>query len=98
MTRFPGNRAGHEIGPLARVKDDYRNLEGVQKAAIFMLVVSNQHSAQLFEKMDDEQIRDLSQAMSSLGSINAIVATAKTLADAGEIVIAGNDEESGLVY
>ena len=58
---------------MARVKDDYRNLSGMQKAAIFMLAVGNDHSAQIFEKMDDEEIRDLSQAMSSLGTINASV-------------------------
>jgi flagellar motor switch protein FliG len=58
---------------MARVKEDYRSLSGMQKAAIFMLAVGNQHSAQLFEKMDDEEIRELSQAMASLGSINATV-------------------------
>jgi flagellar motor switch protein FliG len=58
---------------MARVKDDYRSLSGKQKAAIFMLAVGNQHSAQLFEKMDDEEIRELSQAMAALGSINASV-------------------------
>jgi len=58
---------------MARVKDDFRNLTGMQKAAIFMLGVGNQHSSQLFEKMDDEEIRDLSQAMAGLGSINANV-------------------------
>lgn len=58
---------------MARVKDDYRNLSGMQKAGIFMLAVGNQHSARLFEKMDDEEIRELSQAMSSLGSINSSV-------------------------
>ncbi len=58
---------------MARVKEDYRSLTGMQKAAVFMLAVGNQHSAQLFEKMDDEEIRGLSQAMASLGSINASI-------------------------
>jgi len=58
---------------MARVKDDFRNLSGMQKAAIFMLAVGDRHSAVMFEKMDDEEIRELSQAMSSLGSINANV-------------------------
>ena len=56
---------------MARIKDDYRGLTGMQKAGIFMLAVGNAHSAQLFEKMDDEEIRDLFGAMSSLGTINA---------------------------
>ena len=54
-------------------KEDYRTLSGMQKAAIFMLAVGYQHSAQLFEKMDDEEIRQLSQAMVSLGSVSATV-------------------------
>ena len=58
---------------MARVKDDIRSMTGIQKAATFMLAVGEQHSAKLFEKMDDEEIRDLSQAMSSLGSINSSI-------------------------
>ena len=58
---------------MARIKDDFRSLRGPQKAAIFMLAVGNKHSAQLFERMDDEEIRELSQAMASLGSINASI-------------------------
>jgi flagellar motor switch protein FliG len=53
---------------MARVKDDFRSLRGMEKAEIFML---DQHSAPLFEKMDDEEIRNLSQAMSSLGTVSA---------------------------
>lgn len=58
---------------MARVKEDIRNLSGMQKAAIFMLAVGDQHSSKIFERMDDEEIRDLSQAMSSLGSINSSI-------------------------
>ena len=53
--------------------DDYRNLTGMQKAAIFMLAIGNEHSAQLFSKMDEQEIRDLSTAMATLGEINASV-------------------------
>ena len=56
---------------MAGSTDDYRNLTGMQKAAIFMLAVGEDHSAQLLERMDDEEIRDLSKAMSSLGSVSA---------------------------
>lgn len=58
---------------MARVKDDIRSLSGQQKAAIFMLAIGDHLSARLFEKMDDEEIRDLSMAMSSLGSINSSI-------------------------
>ena len=37
-----------------RAIDDYRSVEGRQKAAIFMLAIGHEHSTQIFEKMDDE--------------------------------------------
>ncbi len=52
---------------------DYRTLSGPQKAAAFMLAVGREHSSKIFERMDDEEIRELSHAMSTLGSINANV-------------------------
>ena len=58
---------------MALPTDDYRNLTGLQKAAIFILAVGEEHSTVLLEKMDDEEIRDLSKAMSSLGSVSASV-------------------------
>ena len=58
---------------MARVKDDARSLSGPQKAAIFLLALGQEHSSVLFEKMDDEEIRDLSQHMSTLGNISATV-------------------------
>ena len=54
---------------MARAKEEFRNLGGMQKAAIFMLALGDQHSALIFERMDDEEIRDLSQAMSGLGTV-----------------------------
>ena len=77
---------------MAKIKDDYRSLTGPEKAAIFMLAVGNQHSAPLFEKMDDEEIRNLSQAMSSLGTVSAgiierlFVEFADQLSSAGGLV------------
>ncbi|MBO6947072.1 MAG: flagellar motor switch protein FliG [Rhodospirillales bacterium] len=50
---------------------DYRTLSGPQKAAVFMLAVGREHSSKIFERMDDEEIRELSHAMSTLGSVNA---------------------------
>lgn len=58
---------------MARVKEDYRTLTGPQKAAIFMLALGEDHSAKLFEMMDDEEIRELSQTMANLGTINAAI-------------------------
>ena len=56
---------------MARAKDDYRSLTGPQKAAIFMLSLGEEHTAKLFEMMDDEEIREISQTMANLGTISA---------------------------
>ena len=53
------------------VKDDFRNISGPQKAAMFMLAIGQQHSAKLFQRMDDEEIKELSQHMSSLGTASS---------------------------
>ena len=56
---------------MTRVKDDYRNLSGMQKAACFMLSIGSQNAAVIFEKMDNEEVRELSNAMTNLGNISA---------------------------
>ncbi|CCG07572.1 flagellar motor switch protein FliG [Pararhodospirillum photometricum] len=58
---------------MSRIKEDYRSLTGPQKAAIMMLSLGEDHSAKLFAMMDDEEIRELSQIMATLGTIGASV-------------------------
>ena len=58
---------------MSQVNDEFRNLSGMKKAAIFMLAIGREHSAQLFAKMDEQEIRDLSESMAELGEINADV-------------------------
>ena len=75
-----------------RAIDDYRSVEGRQKAAIFMLAIGHEHSTQMFEKMDDEEIQALAEAMSTLGTIDAamierlFVEFADLLSSAGGLV------------
>ncbi len=52
-----------------RVREDYRTLSGPEKAAIFMLALGEDHSAKIFEYMDDEEIMEISQIMSTLGKV-----------------------------
>ena len=56
---------------MAQIKDNTQRLLGPEKAATFMLALGHEQSSKLFEMMDDEEIRELSQIMSALGSINA---------------------------
>jgi flagellar motor switch protein FliG len=58
---------------VARTKEDYRTLTGQQKAAILMLAIGEQHSSKMFAIMDDEEIKELSQVMANLGSVNASI-------------------------
>ncbi len=56
-----------------RVREDYRTLSGPEKAAIFMLALGEDHTAKIFEHMDDEEIMEVSQTMAGLGKINSTV-------------------------
>ena len=56
---------------MARAKDQFRNLSGSDKAAIFMLSLEQEYSAKLFEMMDDEEIKELSITMANLGTIDS---------------------------
>src|SRR5689334_14166215 len=53
--------------------DDYRALNGHQKAAIMMLSLSEDQATKLFTLMDEEEIKELSQAMAQLGTVNSSV-------------------------
>ena len=56
-----------------RVREDYRSLRGPQKAAILVMALGEEHAQQLFALMDDEEIRELSSAMSTLGQVSSSV-------------------------
>ena len=56
---------------MARAKEDYRSLTGPQKAALFLLSLGEEHSAKLFALMDDEEIKEISQVMAALGTVNS---------------------------
>ena len=51
------------------LRDDYRSLSGPEKAAVFVLSLSEDQTAQIFSHMDDDEILELSQIISGLGKI-----------------------------
>jgi len=51
--------------------EEYRKLKGKEKAAVFMLAIGEDNASKLFGLMDDEEIRDISHAMASLGKISS---------------------------
>jgi flagellar motor switch protein FliG len=58
---------------MARAKDDYRAVNGLQKSALLMMSVGENTAAKLFQLMHDDEIREISQAMANLGTVNATV-------------------------
>lgn len=58
---------------MARTTDNYRDLTGIQKAAILMLALGEEVAPKLFAHMSDDEIKELSLAMAALGSVNAAV-------------------------
>ncbi len=56
-----------------RVKDDYRTLIGPEKAAIILLSLGEETAGKLFALMTDDEIKEISQTMSTLGSVNSAI-------------------------
>jgi len=48
-------------------------LTGAQKAATLMLALGEEHAARIFSRLHEDEIRDVSAAMSQLGTVNATV-------------------------
>lgn len=53
------------------VIDDYNLLSGQQKAAILVMALDEERSASIFSLMDEEEIKELSVIMVSLGKVNS---------------------------
>ena len=59
-------------GPLKKSVTDASKLNGAEKAAVILLSLGEEHHA-LWEALDDEEIKEISQAMSTLGTVSATV-------------------------
>ena len=61
---------------VARIKknavEDPSKLSGAEKAAIVLLALGEEHH-QLWQSLDEEEIKEISQAMSTLGTVHANV-------------------------
>ena len=71
-------------------KDDLKGVSGPAKAAIMMLAIGEERSARLFAMMDVEEIKELSQAMANLGSINAEIVERLFIEFAGHLSNTGS--------
>ncbi|HEX5327137.1 MAG TPA: flagellar motor switch protein FliG [Acetobacteraceae bacterium] len=72
--------------------DDYRVLSGAQKAAILMLALGESQCTRLFAAMHEDEIKEISAAMTQLGSVRAELVErlcldfADTMGSAGSLV------------
>lgn len=69
---------------------DVKQLSGPDKAAIMMLALGEEHSAPLWSRLDEEEIKEISQAMSNLGTVSSDVMEALFIEFAGSISSTGN--------
>lgn len=56
-----------------RVREDYRSLSGIEKTAIFLLSLGEEHTTKIFQYMDEAEILEISQTMANLGKIHSTV-------------------------
>jgi flagellar motor switch protein FliG len=54
-----------------RLREDYRTMSGAEKAALLLMSVGEDNATRLFALMEDDEIRELSQAMANLGNVSA---------------------------
>jgi flagellar motor switch protein FliG len=52
-------------------RDDPRQLTGPEKAAVLLFALGDEHGQRLWSMMDEDEIKDLSQIMSNLGTVTS---------------------------
>jgi flagellar motor switch protein FliG len=70
-------------------KEDVRELSGPDKAAIVMMAIGEDNAKKLVAMMDEEEIKELSQAMAGLGKVTAPLVERLFLEFAGRISSGG---------
>ena len=69
---------------------DSKHLNGPDKAAVMMLALGDDHTKELWTRLDEEEIKEISQAMSNLGSVSSDVMEALFVEFASKISSTGN--------
>ncbi|MEM1139698.1 MAG: flagellar motor switch protein FliG [Pseudomonadota bacterium] len=57
--------------PSKAAKRDFKSLNGAEKAAIFMLSMGDEQGDKIWPLLDEEEIKEISQTMSQLGTIES---------------------------
>jgi len=53
------------------IKEDIRSLTGAERTAVLMLALGEEHGARVWQMMDEDEIKEISQIMSTLGTISS---------------------------
>jgi flagellar motor switch protein FliG len=57
--------------PKTQIKEDIRALTGPDRAAIFLLSLGEELGAKLWQMMDEDEIKEISQLMSNIGAVSS---------------------------
>jgi len=60
-----------ELASRPQIKEGRRRLTGPERAAVLMLALGEQYGGKIFSLLDDDELREISVVMSSLGTIEA---------------------------
>ena len=56
-----------------RVREDFKNIAGTEKAALLVLSLGEDHAVKLFSLLDEDEIKEISQTMANLGAVSSQV-------------------------
>src|SRR5580692_12637004 len=54
-----------------QVKEDIRSLTGPERSAVLMLALGEEHALQVWKMLDEDEIKEISQIMSTLGTVSS---------------------------
>jgi flagellar motor switch protein FliG len=75
---------------MMRAKEDYRSLSGPQKAAVLMMALGEESAARLFALMHEDEIKEVSSAMATLGPVSSSIVERLCHEFASQMSAAGN--------
>lgn len=53
------------------VREDLKQLTGPERAAVLMLALGDEHGAPVWKTLDDEEVKEVSQVMATLGTVSS---------------------------
>jgi flagellar motor switch protein FliG len=54
-----------------QTREDIRSLSGAERSAVLMLALGEEHGAQVWKMLDEDEVKEISQVMSNLGNVSA---------------------------